>query len=78
MEGMSPPCADTAEGKQVLWSVARGHVCGSSAFGIHIIPCGRIAPGGYKQALMWLKCFRLPQQPSREGGAVFRCDLSVK
>lgn len=40
---MSPPCADTTEGKQVLWPVVIGHVCGISAFRIHIIPHDRIA-----------------------------------
>lgn len=77
-EGMRPPCTDTTEGKQVLRSVVIRDVHGSSAFRIRIIPCGRIAPGGYKQALTWLKCFRLLHQPSGEGGTVFHCDLSVK
>jgi len=75
---MSPASADITEGKKVLWPVVIGHVCGGSVFRIYIIPCGRIAAGGYKQALMWLKCFRLPHQPSGEGGAAFHCDLSVK
>lgn len=77
-KAMRPSCADTTEGKQVLWSVAKWHVHGSSGSRIHIVPCGRIAPGGYKRALTWLKCFRLPHHPFGEGGTAFHCDLSVK